>query len=229
MQGSCGHPDCYGGRRRDRRPDLSPTAGPHGRDTNEPAPRPAHRANGARIVTSRCTAGTSAPAPFPSLGAVTPRPAPGSSQGPRRERRTASHRRPGRPALRVDARLVLGEHQSVDVPVHLAHRSDDPLAVALEFLGPAAEAGTWHFSRDLLWEGLHQPTGLGDVRIWPPCTCHARASLRVMLRNRADIALIGLPTRQVRRWLRRESFALVPQGTEHTRIDWTAELYDLTG
>ncbi|MFF2545007.1 SsgA family sporulation/cell division regulator [Kitasatospora sp. NPDC058063] len=131
--------------------------------------------------------------------------------------------------LTLDARLVLGEHQSVDVPVRLAYRGDDPFAVTLEFLGHATEAGTWHFARELLWEGLHRPTGLGDVRIWPPCTCHARTSLRVMLRNQADIALLDLPTRQVRRWLRRESFALVPQGTEHTLIDWAAEFDDLTG
>ncbi|MEV7185010.1 SsgA family sporulation/cell division regulator [Kitasatospora sp. NPDC093102] len=74
--------------------------------------------------------------------------------------------------------IVLGEHESVDIPVRFGYRSDDPLAVALEFLGPAAEAGTWQFSRDLLWEGLQKPAGLGNVRIWPPCTCHGRASLR---------------------------------------------------
>lgn len=130
--------------------------------------------------------------------------------------------------LTLDARLVLGEHESVDVPVRLGYRGDDPLAVALEFLGPAAEAGTWRFARDLLWEGLHQPTGLGDVRIWPPCTCHGRAALRIMLRNRDHVALVDLPTRQVRRWLRRETFALVPQGTEGTLIDWPTDLDGLT-
>ncbi|MFE7588447.1 SsgA family sporulation/cell division regulator [Kitasatospora sp. NPDC057512] len=129
----------------------------------------------------------------------------------------------------LDARLVLGEHHSLDVPVRLGYRSDDPIAVSLEFLGPAAEAGVWRFSRDLLWEGLQRPAGQGDVRIWPPCTCHGRAALRVMLRNRDDVVLIDLPSRQVRRWLRRETFALVPPGTEADAIDWDAVLPGRTG
>ncbi|CAM5658205.1 SsgA family sporulation/cell division regulator [Kitasatospora aureofaciens] len=126
--------------------------------------------------------------------------------------------------IRLDARLVLGEHESLGVPVHLGYRSDDPFVVALEFLGQATEGGVWQFSRDLLWEGLQRPAGLGDVRIWPPCTCHGRTALRVMLRNRDDAVLVDLPSRQVRRWLRREVFALVPRGTEADAIDWDAEL-----
>ncbi|MEV6975986.1 SsgA family sporulation/cell division regulator [Kitasatospora sp. NPDC093806] len=124
----------------------------------------------------------------------------------------------------LDARLVLGEHESLDIPVRLGYRSDDPFAVALRFLGPAADAGVWRFSRDLLWEGLQRPAGQGDVRIWPPCTCHGRTALRVMLRNGEDAVLIDLPPRQVRRWLRRETFALVPPGTEADAIDWDAGL-----
>ncbi|MET8542969.1 SsgA family sporulation/cell division regulator [Kitasatospora sp. NPDC004799] len=130
--------------------------------------------------------------------------------------------------LSLDARLVLGEHETVDVPVRLGYRSDDPFAVALQFLGPASEAGTWRFSRDLLWEGLQKPAGLGDVRIWPPCTCHGRASLRIMLRGRDSVVLVDLPSRQIRRWLRRETFTLVPRGTEATHIDWPTELDHLT-
>ncbi|MFH9353666.1 hypothetical protein [Kitasatospora sp. NPDC017646] len=50
-----------------------------------------------------------------------------------------------------------------------------------------------------------------------------------MLRNREDLALIDLPALQVRRWLRRETFALVPPGTEADAIDWDAELPGPTG
>ncbi|TYC66504.1 SsgA family sporulation/cell division regulator [Streptomyces sp. CB01881] len=127
----------------------------------------------------------------------------------------------------LDARLVLDEERSVGVPVRFGYRDDDPFAVTLEFLGPAAEAGTWQLSRDLLWEGLQKPAGLGDVRIWPPCPCHGRSSLRMMLQGWDGSVLVDLPSRQVRRWLRRECFALVPPGTEGTLIDWDAELGDL--
>ncbi|MFJ4091585.1 SsgA family sporulation/cell division regulator [Kitasatospora sp. NPDC089913] len=113
--------------------------------------------------------------------------------------------------------------------MRFGYRSDDPLAVALTFLGPAADAGVWRFSRDLLWEGLQRPSGSGDVRVWPPCTCHGRTALRVMLRNREDVVLLDLPPRQLRRWLRRETFALVPPGTEAGTIDWDTELERLAG
>ncbi|MGW4380997.1 SsgA family sporulation/cell division regulator [Kitasatospora sp. NPDC004531] len=131
--------------------------------------------------------------------------------------------------LALDARIVLGEQQFVDIPVRLRYCEDDPYAVALEFLGQAAEAGVWQFSRDLLWDGLQQPAGLGDVRIWPPCSCHGRTSLRIMLQGEDGSVLLDLPARQIRRWLRRDAFALVPPGTESTLIDWDAELHSLTG
>ncbi|MFJ1791189.1 SsgA family sporulation/cell division regulator [Kitasatospora griseola] len=131
--------------------------------------------------------------------------------------------------LDVDARIVLGEQQSVEVPVRLAYCEDDPYAVALEFLGQAAEAGVWRFARGLLWDGLQKPSGLGDVRIWPPCPCHGRTSLRIMLQGEDGSVLLDLPARQVRRWLRRDTFALVPPGAEAALIDWDAELHSLTG
>ncbi|MER7707836.1 SsgA family sporulation/cell division regulator [Kitasatospora sp. NPDC097605] len=129
----------------------------------------------------------------------------------------------------LDARIVLGEDQSLGIPVRFTYHRDDPFAVSLEFLGAAAEAGTWQFARDLLWEGLQRPAGTGDVRIWPPCTCHGRASLRIMLQGQDGSVLVDLPARQLRRWLRRESFALVPRGTEGSLIDWDAELGGLPG
>ncbi|MFF7459357.1 SsgA family sporulation/cell division regulator [Kitasatospora sp. NPDC008115] len=129
----------------------------------------------------------------------------------------------------LDARIVLGEDQSLGIPVRFAYHRDDPFAVSLEFLGAAAEAGTWRFGRELLWEGLQRPAGTGDVRIWPPCTCHGRASLRIMLQGQDGSVLVDLPARQLRRWLRRESFALVPRGTEGSLIDWDAGLSGLTG
>ncbi|MFJ8624621.1 SsgA family sporulation/cell division regulator [Kitasatospora sp. NPDC093550] len=131
--------------------------------------------------------------------------------------------------LLLDAGLVLGERDSVDVPVRLGYRSDDPLAVALEFLGPAAQAGVWRFARDLLWEGLQKPSGLGDVRIWPPCPCHGRPHLRIMLRGHGAVVLLDLPSRQVRRWLRRETFPLVPPGSEGPLLDWSTPPRQLGG
>ena len=139
---------------------------------------------------------------------------------------SSSHSRPGAGSteIELEAQLVLGGHESIGIPVRFGYRREDPFAVALEFLGPAADAGTWRFSRDLLTEGLQNPTGIGDVRIWPPCPCHGRPCLRIRLRGDQGSVLLDLPGRQLRRWLRRESYALVPQGQEANLIDWEAEL-----
>ncbi|MFB7949199.1 SsgA family sporulation/cell division regulator [Kitasatospora phosalacinea] len=145
-----------------------------------------------------------------------------SVSGPQHSQATASTE------MRCDVRIVLGEDQSLDIPVRFGYHADDPFAVALEFLGPAAEAGTWLFARDLLWEGLQKPVGLGDVRIWPPCPCHGRPHLRIMLQGGDGSILLDLPVRKVRRWLRQECFALVAPGSEGDAVDWNAELRGLT-
>ncbi|MFD5435634.1 hypothetical protein ACFWJ4_26260 [Kitasatospora sp. NPDC127067] len=45
-----------------------------------------------------------------------------------------------------------------------------------------------------------------------------------MLSGHEGAALVDIPARQLRRWLRRESFTLVPPGTEEHLIDWDTEL-----
>ncbi|MGW4380084.1 SsgA family sporulation/cell division regulator [Kitasatospora sp. NPDC004531] len=142
------------------------------------------------------------------------------------------HPRPGPHAtgteIRLDARIVLTEEQSLDIPVRFGYSTADPFAVALEFLGPAAHAGTWRFARDLLWTGLHKPAGLGDVRVWPPCPCHDRPHLRIKLQAPDGSILLDLPPRPLRRWLRQATFPLVPRGTEGAALDWDTALRDLT-
>lgn len=133
----------------------------------------------------------------------------------------------GRTELVLAGRLVLGAEQFLDLPVRFSYTTGDPLAITLGFPGPAENDDSWQFARDLLWEGLQSPAGAGDVRIWPPCLCHGRKLLRIMLRGREGTALVDVPVRHLRRWLRRECFALVPPGTEGRLIDWDAELAGL--
>ncbi|MEV4558237.1 SsgA family sporulation/cell division regulator [Kitasatospora sp. NPDC049285] len=135
---------------------------------------------------------------------------------------------PAPTALPLEARLLLGEGQFLDLSVCFRYSRDAPFAVVLEFPDSAARSEAWSFSRDLLWEGLHKPAGLGDVRIWPPCVCRGRGQLRIMLIGPDGTALLGLPARPLRSWLRNESYALVPRGTEAELIDWEAELSHLT-
>jgi hypothetical protein len=124
----------------------------------------------------------------------------------------------------LEAQLVLGEHESVEIPVRFAYRREDPFAVALEFLGPASDAGTWQFARDLALGRAPEADGPRRRADLAAVPCHGRPCLRIRLRDDKGAVLFDLPVRRLRRWLRRESFALVPQGTESNMIDWEAEL-----
>ncbi|GAA4839097.1 SsgA family sporulation/cell division regulator [Kitasatospora terrestris] len=135
----------------------------------------------------------------------------------------------GSTELPLEAHLVVGEDQFINLPVRFAYRRAAPFAVVLEFPDSGEAVGAWEFSRDLLWEGLHEPAGLGDVRIFPPCHCQARRRLRIMLVGREGTALLEVSAEPLRSWLREESFALVPRGAESGLIDWDAELGRLVG
>lgn len=48
----------------------------------------------------------------------------------------------------------------------LVYDPADPFAVTLAFRTDTQQV-TWTFGRDLLIEGLYEPTGDGDMHIWP--------------------------------------------------------------
>jgi hypothetical protein len=52
------------------------------------------------------------------------------------------------------------------VPTSLTYDADDPLAIVLA-MNPNGRTNRWRFSRDLITDGRHKLTGLGDVSVWP--------------------------------------------------------------
>ncbi|WP_078884068.1 SsgA family sporulation/cell division regulator [Streptomyces sp. NRRL S-340] len=105
----------------------------------------------------------------------------------------------------------------VPLPAALRYDTADPYAVRLSMGAPAARSVDWVFARSLLADGLHRPTGIGDVVVIPR---HRRRpeSVRILVRTRTGAALLAVHTLVVRDFLRR-SEALVPPGTEHHHID----------
>ncbi|MEU8539483.1 SsgA family sporulation/cell division regulator [Streptomyces sp. NPDC048717] len=126
----------------------------------------------------------------------------------------------------LSGRLLLDEGKFIELPVRFLYLPEAPYSVVMEFPGFDAAVGAWEFSRDLLWEGLHTAAGVGDVRIWPPCPTHGLRRLRIMLQGEDGTAMVEVPAKPVRSWLRGRSFALVPRGHESERaaVDWDAEL-----
>ncbi|MEU2561055.1 SsgA family sporulation/cell division regulator [Streptomyces longispororuber] len=118
------------------------------------------------------------------------------------------------------------------LPAELRYEVSDPYAVVLT-LGPSTDwAVTWVFARALLAEGLRRPTGAGDVAVVPGHRHHRHRhrprSVRVVLRNGAGTALVGLAARDVAAFLRR-AFALVPAGAEGDHVDLDGVIIALMG
>ncbi|MGN6244197.1 MAG: SsgA family sporulation/cell division regulator [Motilibacteraceae bacterium] len=122
--------------------------------------------------------------------------------------------------LRV--RLDVPGDVPVPLPVRLHYRTDEPFSVRAEFLTGDAGSVEWVFARDLLSDGLTQPAGDGDVRVWPvagagtPVVSIALTSPDGHARLEADATVISA-------FIERTA-ALVPPGTEPSYLDLDNEL-----
>ncbi|WP_372349489.1 SsgA family sporulation/cell division regulator [Streptomyces sp. KL116D] len=117
--------------------------------------------------------------------------------------------------------------QPMPLPTELHYRVTDPYAVRIS-LGPTdGPRVPWVFARDLLVEGLHRPTGAGDVLVLPAHGHHPDA-LRVVLKNGAGTALVELAVAEVAEFLRR-TYALVPAGTESDHLNLDSAITALMG
>ena len=128
----------------------------------------------------------------------------------------------------LQGHFVLDTSRSLSIPLRFSYDVTNPFAVTMELLSDTGSLATWRFSRDLLSEGLRKPAGLGDVHIWPPCHCHGRKHVRIMLTSGRESVLIDVPAKPLRGWMRTDCLALVPAGTEKVMIDWDVELERLT-
>ena len=78
----------------------------------------------------------------------------------------------------------------------------------------------WVFARDLLTDGLHTPTGEGDVHVWP----FGPGELMIELRGGASTVLVIARQAAVRLFLC-HAYAIVPAGSEprHLHLDRVVE------
>ncbi|MEY9859687.1 hypothetical protein ABH935_005320 [Catenulispora sp. GAS73] len=139
----------------------------------------------------------------------------------------ATHEQP------LKTHVVTSDTRMAGVPAVLRFRSDDPFAVRLAFLdvdpdrgedGGAVDGIEWVFARDLLTDGLHTPTGEGDVHVWP----FGPSDLMIELRSGASTALVITPQVAVRMFLC-HAYAIVPAGSEPRHLDLDRALARLVG
>ena len=101
----------------------------------------------------------------------------------------------------------------------------DPWAVTMALDTQSGEV-RWTFARSLLVEGQYEPTGDGDVHVWPCLSPSGEAVVIVELDSPSGETLLQFPTRAIQDFVR-ASLETVPMGTEEVDVDdWVARILD---
>jgi hypothetical protein len=117
-----------------------------------------------------------------------------------------------RPVNRPVVFEVIGPERPALVEAELRYDPADPYAVAVAFLSHGTEV-LWVFGRDLLIRGVSEPTGDGDVQVFPSLDEDGRAEVGLTLRSPAGQTLMKVPARDVMDFLALTTRSVWP-GTE---------------
>jgi hypothetical protein len=93
----------------------------------------------------------------------------------------------------------------------------DPFAVSATFLTVAGQV-RWTFGRDLLIGGLYEPTGDGDVHVWPCLDNEAHSVIIIELCSPDGEALVQARSADMTAFVERMTAAVAP-GTEAAQLD----------
>ncbi|HET6562809.1 MAG TPA: SsgA family sporulation/cell division regulator [Marmoricola sp.] len=93
----------------------------------------------------------------------------------------------------------------------------DPFAVTATFLTVAGQV-RWTFGRDLLIGGLYEPTGDGDVHVWPCLDNEAHSVIIIELCSPDGEALVQARSADLTAFVERMTAAVAP-GAESAQLD----------
>jgi Streptomyces sporulation and cell division protein, SsgA len=122
--------------------------------------------------------------------------------------------------LRLD--LIDTSGAAVPIEAELRYDATDPYAVTAVFMTGHSDV-RWTFGRDLLAEGLYEPSGDGDVHVWPCLDSQGHAVVIIELCSPDGEALVQARTGDLRRFVDRMKSAVKP-GTESEHIDVDATI-----
>ncbi|MGW0812858.1 SsgA family sporulation/cell division regulator [Streptomyces viridiviolaceus] len=120
--------------------------------------------------------------------------------------------------LRLDIERVLGVCARQAVGAEFRFSPEAPWSVSVELLVEDGPCVRWRIGRELLHQGLHSMSGLGDVQMWPS-HLEERATSWLQLCSGDMAALFELPVPPLADWLER-TYELVPAGRELAGVDW---------
>ena len=118
-----------------------------------------------------------------------------------------------------------GEATAIDADLVFAPA--DPYAVTMVFRTGLQEV-RWTFGRELLMEGLYEPTGDGDVHVWPCLSSVGTAVVIIELCSPDGELLVQTASRKVTGFVT-AMLASVPDGDESSFVDFDQELASLLG
>lgn len=122
----------------------------------------------------------------------------------------------------VDLEFVDQQGEATALQADLVFDPADPFAVTMVFRNSTQEV-RWTFGRELLVEGLYEPTGDGDVHVWPCLSSNGTAVVIVELCSPDGELLVQAQSRVVNGFVNR-MLAAVPDGQEGTFVDLDTEL-----
>ncbi|MFE9045579.1 SsgA family sporulation/cell division regulator [Streptomyces sp. NPDC012421] len=110
---------------------------------------------------------------------------------------------------------LLTADAAVRVDTTVGYDSRDPHALSIAFHLLGEDAVVWRVDREMVLTGSLRPTGDGDVLLRPA----PDGALLLSLGPAGGRAVVSCDQEALAR-LVRETFVLVPQGTEEHHIDW---------
>jgi Streptomyces sporulation and cell division protein, SsgA len=117
----------------------------------------------------------------------------------------------------VEAELIGSDDLSTLLGAELLYDASDPYAVTMVLTGPTGPV-VWVFGRDLLLDGLGEPTGDGDVHVSPSLDAYGRAVILVELSAPSGAALVQLRSGDLARFVDL-TVSLVAPGSESDHLD----------
>ncbi len=117
------------------------------------------------------------------------------------------------------------EGLSTPIDAEFEYNPTDPYAVSILFTDEPAPV-RWTFARELLIEGFYEPTGDGDVHVWPCLNTEGAAVVILELSSPSGEVLVQVGSRDLAssstRWWR-----WCPRAPRSRQVDLDAEIEQL--
>jgi hypothetical protein len=135
---------------------------------------------------------------------------------------------PSAPAIitrAITLELIDGSGAATTVEADLRYDAADPFAITACFDTGDAKV-LWVFGRELLDQGRYEPTGDGDVHVWPCLSARGESVTIIELSSPDGEALLQARTLDINEFLRHTE-EVVPLGAEGELIDFDTAVAQL--